>query len=459
MRLRLNRQTVQFQNPTQNTIQNPTENRLYGNSRRSFAHHISASFKALLTPALMLVPLVAPVAASAGGLVAPITTDTASVMPKGIRSFRVGGVTTQVTDKYDGSGNAVPLAYSFNKAVTYNDLVKALPKTDDTAVTAGAVSSFNDMNSPAGTSNGMITARVTTTVPMFAYGINERLTLGVGVPIVYSNMDVAVGWEANSSIQKTIDTFMATGAQAKALALKAKLQNVVQTKIQDYGYKPLVSETHTDVGDTVIGLKYLTYKDAKIAWTITPKIVAPTGRAPDVNKVVDIAPGDEQWDVGLATALDVVPIKDFTATLSSYYTYQLASQKQKRVPTSASESISPDVETLNEKLGDQMGATLGAKYKLDQLWLVSSAYGLQYKAPDSYTGGGRFASERYNYLSKDTEQVMQAGQVGVSFSTVPLFQAKKFEIPMEANLNYTTIVGGRNVNNIDLYALELVSYF
>jgi hypothetical protein len=40
--------------------------------------------------------------AYAGSLSAPLGMDSATVMPTGIRSLRVGGFTTEISDKYNG---------------------------------------------------------------------------------------------------------------------------------------------------------------------------------------------------------------------------------------------------------------------------------------------------------------------------------------------------------------------
>jgi len=47
----------------------------------------------------------------------------------------------------------------------------------------------------------------------------------------------------------------------------------------------------------------------------------------------------------------------------------------------------------------------------------------------------------------------------VQYSTVPLFRAHKFEIPLDIGIDYATVLVGRNTKKIELAAIELASYF
>lgn len=398
--------------------------------------------------------------AFAGGLFAPFSMDSASVMPKGVRSFRLGGFTTEVSDKYNANGEIRPLADKFNRSVSWRRLINSQPQGFERGKFMGGLESMGvDLDSEAGDTRGLIDTRVTSTIPVFAYGLTEKLTLGVGLPIMYSNVNVSTGWSANGDFQNTVDMLSQRGFHNQALSYEADLYNVVATEIRKKGYKDLVDEQHSDIGDVTLAAKYQAYKDSMVAVAVAPKLVVPTGRTPDVDKVVDIAPGDGQWDVGVSTVVDVTPISKLTLTTAAGYTYQAPATKAKRIPVSADETLSADVDSdVHEKLGDVMNASLGARYKIHELWTAGMAYAYQYKIADSYSGN-KYDSARYDVLAQDTEQRMQTAQVGLSYSTVPLFVAKKFMIPLEASVNYSSVLSGRNVNKIDLTSVELVAFF
>lgn len=397
----------------------------------------------------------------ANSLFIPFALESAQVLPKGVRNIRVGGFTTEITDKYSPGGSIVPLGNSFNKQITWNELIDSTPAGFERGQFKGGLESMGvDLNSEVGDARGVVDTRLTATVPIAAYGVTEKLTVAVALPVMYSNLNVNVGWAANPQFNGTVNAMAnERGFYNKVLSYESALHNVVNTKIANLGYKPLENTTQTEVGDLTIAGKYQVVAGPGYAVAISPRIVAPTGRIADVDKVIDIAGGEGQWDVGLSAAADYIPNAKYSFTGAIGYTYQVASTRTKRIPTSSSDSLSADKDFgVRQKFGDIMGASLGGRYQLAKLFTVGTAYGLQYKMQDSYKGSA-FASERYRYLEADTEQVMQSGLIGLTFSTIPLFRAQKFALPLEASVTYSRVFAGRNIGDLDLTAFELVSFF
>ena len=396
----------------------------------------------------------------AAGLFTPFSLDSAQVMPKGVRRAGLTGFTTELGEKYNGSGAAIPLGDAFNKSVSWRELTDSMPAGFDRGQFRGGLSAMSiEGDEIAGYARGMVNTRVTANTPVLAYGLTERLTLGMGVPVVYSNVSVSTGWAASPQFESRLQALCQDGYCGKVEENRAKLQNVVETKIANYGYKPLQNEQRTDIGDITLGAKYQLFRNETWAFALAPKVILPTGRVADVDKVVDVSSGDGQWDVGLAAVSDWSPVSRFTLTSSMNYTYQMPSVKSKRIPLVGTESISPDVDpSVTEKLGDTMGAGLGAKFRVQELWTLGVGYSLQYKLADQYSGSV-YAAHRYRHLERDTEQVMQAAQAGITFSTVPLFRAQKFAAPLEASVNFARVLGGRNVNLINLTSFDLAAFF
>lgn len=398
--------------------------------------------------------------ASAGGLFAPFSLDSASVMPKKVRSVRVLGFTTEIDDKYNTAGGLSPLGSSFDQNVTWNKLMDAQPDGTEKEVLIGGLKDLGiKFDENAGTTRGVVNTRLTVTSPVIAYGVSEKLTLGVAAPVYYSNINVDTGWSASEGFQKDLDRLNASGFKNKVEAVKPKLQNVVSTKIAVNGYEPLQNESKTELGDVTIGAKYQFFKTDNFAAIVAPKLVLPTGRVADANKLVDVPSGDGQWDIGLGSTVEYIANGRLSMNSSVGYVHQLPTHKAKRIPVSSSENLTPDIDNDTfEKLGDVMSWTMGARYKIKEVWTLGTSYSLQYKQADIYSGS-QFDGARYDYLEKDTEQVMQAAVAGINFSTIPWFKAGKFLAPLEASLNYSKVLGGRNVNNVSLTSFELAAYF
>lgn len=409
---------------------------------------------------LIAVSLLAAPAVFAAGLLAPFSLDSAQVMPKGVRSFRLAGFTTEAGDKFDGGGRVVSLAADINKPITLKQLADAQPKGFERGQFKGGLQSLNfDLNAVAGEASGSVDTRITTTLPIFAWGVTEKLTLAVAIPIIYSNLNVATGWTANMNMQAVLDKAVSNGMSAKVVSKEALLQNVVESKLEMLGYKPLVSETHTDMGDTTLIAKYQIGKGDRYALALTGRVVAPTGRTADPDKVIDIAGGDGQWDVGLGTSADYIVSSKVTTTVAVGYLYQIEATKTKRLPNSWDDTLSNDIDhDTSEKNGDIMGGSFGTRWQVLPVVALGAAYSYQYKLPDQYSGS-KFESDRYGFLAKDSQQRLQAAQVSVSVSTVDLFLKKKFVAPLEVNLGFTGIIDAQNTALANLTSLELVSYF
>ena len=398
--------------------------------------------------------------AIASGLFTPYSLSSAAVLPKGVKRLGYSGFTTEISNEYGNRGGIEVLGADFNKKLTVGELIKATPAGKDRGIFKGGLEASGlGMGETAGQANGWIDARVTTSVPTLAYGVSDRWTLAVGIPIIYSNMHPATGWTVDPQFEAKLNKLATNGYRNPIGKYQADLQNVIQTELKNYGYDPLVDQSQTGIGDVVIAGKYQALKNRTLTVAISPRVSLPTGRASDVNKVVDLAPGDGHPNFGVAAISDywIRPRLIWTSSLS--YTYQTPMVRAKRIPLEASNWISPDVDnSAHQKAGDILGTSTGLRYEVLPAVTLGAGYSFQYKAPDKYTGN-HFDPTRYNYLSVETEQTMHALDIGVQYSTVPLFRAHKFEIPLDIGIDYATVLVGRNTKKIELAAIELASYF
>lgn len=400
--------------------------------------------------------------AMAGSLSAPFTFDSAGMLPSGVRSVRVLGYTTEIERKWDGHGGYRALASGFNKAVNFQDLIEAEAEASDRAQLKGYLQAKSiGISQEVGEAEGQINARATATVPVFAYGLNERWTIAAIVPVVYTQVNVSTGWRSNEDFQSLLDALSKEGQHAKKMSFQDRLHNVVATKIAGYNYAPLADQQNQEIGDVSLGVKHLLHKaeDGDFAWVMAARVVAPTGRVADPNKVVDVAPGDGQWDLGVSTTAEWRHSPRWSSIVSAGYMHQFASEKPKRIPFRRNETLTPDVDSrVTEKLGDIVSSSAGLKYQPVDAWSVGLQYALQYKGPDTYRGSA-FAADRYEWMSTDTEQELQSAQAGVTYSTIPAFRAGQFMIPLETTLSLASTLGGRNTGKVELLAWELALYF
>ncbi len=398
--------------------------------------------------------------AQAAGLFAPFSMDSTETLPKGIRNLSLLSFTTAITGSKNGWSNDKPVGDGLNSTIKWGDLVASQKAGYERNSLQGYVESKgHSMNEPVGSSAGVVDIRVTATIPVLAYGVTDNFTLAAVVPILYSNLNVSTGWAANENFNQAIAKFAADGKNYRILQNKDKLMNVIKTDLNSKGYAPLQNESRTDLGDVTLAAKYRAMKTDNYAMAIIPKLVLPTGQTADVNRLIDVAPGAGVWDFGLSLVQSYQFDGKLSLVQSVGYTKQFAAYRAERIPFDTIVTTSGDIdESTKVELGDMYGGQIGPKYKMTELLTFGGALAWQYKAPDRYTGT-QFDSSHYDLMSINTEQVMFSGQLGVNFSTVPLYMKHAFDIPLEATLGYANVFSGRNVNVTELYSAALSMFF
>jgi hypothetical protein len=398
--------------------------------------------------------------AQEGNLLIPMDFENAKVLPKGIRNFRLRGAQFQATEKHDGTGAIVPVGNALNKGVTWNKVISGKDTDTERGILKGYLESKNvNLNEELGQTTGVVGIDFQTTIPIFAWGITDKMTLAVAVPVVRTSLSVDSGFVANDNLKNAGNSLIQDGSQNKAYELQYKTANAISEKLKKYNYDALESSEETRIGDIRIVGKNLVHQKGRFDVAIKSMLTVPTGEPTKVNRAVDIGSGDGQWDVGLGVATDwnYTESNVFSAYVAGIA--QLPNSMSRRIPEENDSKLSPDVDNNTKMdLGDVVNFQIGNKYSFLKGMSLTTAYTLQYKGRDKYSGS-KFGSQRYNWLEKDTAQSMETVHVALGYSTIQLFREKKFPAPIEANVGLNRVVGGRNAINDYLVSFELAAYF
>ncbi len=409
---------------------------------------------------LMIVLFSASAFSQEGNLLIPMDFENAKVLPKGIRNLRFRGAQFQATEKFDGTGQVVPVGNALNKGVTWNKIIDGKDTDLEKGLLRGYLESKNvNLNDEVGSTTGVVGIDFQPVVPIMAYGLNEKMTVALAIPVIKTSLQVDAGFVANSNLEGIGKNLIKDGSQAKAYELQYKTANAIQEKLKKYNYDPLQSEEKTRLGDIRLVTKNLIHQKGKVDIAIKGMVTAPTGETTDADKAVDIGTGDGQWDLGVGVVTDWQYTEN--NILSGYVAAisQLPTTRARRIPEEAGSKLSPDVDADTEMdLGDVINLQVGNKYSFLKGFSFSSALTLQYKDKDTYSGN-KFQSTRYNWLETDTAQTMESVHLAFGYSTLPLFREKKFPAPIEANLSFNQVVGGMNAIQDYLVAFELAAYF
>ena len=404
--------------------------------------------------------------AQEGGIKMPMVFESAGVLPAKIRNVRYMNTRIEGVDKFDNGGTVVPVGNALNKEITFADSIKGKDDMYDKAQLRAILKDAKiDPNTKIGSTTGMVNIAVEAKVPVIAYGLNKKTTIALAIPYITSNISVDSGYVADSDknlenfVKKTLQQKRRT--QHKSYKVQYETLNAIRKKLNENGYKPLEESEgeQTRLGDIKIVTKHLIDKTDNLASALKLEIVAPTGETVDVDKAVDVGTGDGQWDVGLGMVSEYKFNSSLSVTAYAGYIVQLEKQANKRIPEEADSKITPDKDSkTNIDLGDQLHLQTSLKFSFLNGFTLLNGLSYQHKGKDRYSGK-KYSSQRYNYLEQDTEQTMHSYVAGLGFSTIPLFKQKKFKVPLQANLFYTSVYEGKNVLKDDIITFEMALFF
>lgn len=362
----------------------------------------------------------------AGDLKAPVGLPSAKVLPKGVRNLTYKNVAADAENKYNSSGESLVIADPFFKEITFKDAIRGKIDPVDQGAFEQAMLSIGATEADSfGQTTGQVNITANAHVPIFAWGVTKKLTLAAAFPIIQSSTNVDTGVvHSNSALHQQMKAALeAKGVSSKVAEFDNKMNDPIGSKLEEYNYQPLKNETTTKMGDVKLVAKFMGHEDDNNRIVLSTDVTLPTGKDQDVNKVVDVASGDDQWDIGAGIGHDLVLTNDFTWASEMSYTFQLADTNPERIPLFDDSKVTPDVDYNTERdLGDIAIATTSLKYRKFG-WSLGSGYSFQYKGADRYKGTA-FNSERYKYLEQDTRQNMHSAILSGGFDTLDLFRSK-----------------------------------
>jgi hypothetical protein len=396
----------------------------------------------------------------AGNVDIPVTYNNAQVLPKNIRNFTYMGVYVEPGKKFGNNGRTESLGQGFNRSITFRDMIDgekdAVKKGQLAGYLAGKGYGYDEA---IGNTTGLVNASVYAHAPVLALGVTKKFTIAIVVPYKDIQVDVDSSAIASDRLNALADKLEKEGKGDDANKLRSQYMNAINKKLTDNGYQELQGFEKKSLGDIKVIGKYQLTNKKDFAMALIPSLTLPTGETKDINKIVDIEGGDGQLDIGLAWSTDYYLNRDFTLNTTLSYTNQLSDHQALRVAEKSDSTISPDIDPrVKRDLGDLYALSFGGSYSMFEGFKLLGAYTLSYKERDKYEGA-MFDSERYKWMSINSEQNMQTVQAGFGYDTISLYRRKKFPIPMGTQLNMTNILSGKNVVKDTMTSLNISLFF
>jgi hypothetical protein len=404
------------------------------------------------------------------GIISQAFADSAEVLPKGI--FRAD-VTTNlyftVDKRFNGEGHTEDVSTDFNATLNSNIFpglspLDSLTGGPGTANIGRSIVSFN--------------YNYTDLIFGFNYGVTDRLTVGILIPYWWQSTDVTkvhldtknatVG--KNPFFGKPNDPF--GGAPLIPISLGGiplttnDAQNLIgkglyingQLAIPGYSYKRLASWSDNDISDIEAGARYQYFKNDNWRLAFTGGVRFPTGKVDDPNNLIDQSFGTGAYALLFRLNNDYTEIKNLVLNATIRYDLTLPDEQLKRV-TSIHHPIVPltDEERVSRNIGDVLQLEGSGCYSFAKGWDLSLLYRYAMKTKDDISGHRNLD---YAALAFQTDWTYHLFSAGISYSTIPLFRAKKFPLPLKASVEYQNVFAGtNNFLQQQFFTLKLAAYF
>lgn len=355
------------------------------------------------------------------------------VLPKGVRNITYQFTqTSEITGRYTNSSSLQ--GYNINANINA-DSIKGVNSAVDTYL--GTLSADDYKNFSFGTFQGSAASKVTVQGLGGAYGATERMTFYGFIPFYSAVVDLQV-----KRTEKGRNN-VGTAIQLENLP-DVDIRLIQSLFVNYYHYQPLGKWKSTDFGDAEAGMMYQVKKWKNAGALVNMGFVAPTGREDNPDILQDIAFGDGQWDAffefGTGLTFDSGR-SDFSVDQWTRVTYQFPYTADVRQPDSSAFPISSTKGSAHIKYGNKYQTNVQGNYKISDEWGSSLGYSLEYKEKDNYKSN----SPRSDLiLEEGTERISHTGRLALSFSTLSLFQKKKFLLPLSFSLAVQSIFSGKN---------------
>jgi len=364
--------------------------------------------------------------------------ESAVVLPKGVSRFNVeGAFYSPVDERYDPDGDKESVATNFNTELGENIFPGMIPP---------------GLN--IGTSVVDFEYKFTDLVFDYQYGVTDKLSVGIHVPYWWQKTDLKEARVDTSNANLGFNPAFATDpSQPPFIPVSAGgvrndqiATDFVLTSLEVlYGYEPFDTWSDSGIADIEAGARYQYFKSDAWRLAVTGGAVLPTGKFNSPDNLLDLNFGRGTWALFLHANNDYTGIEKLTLNASVGYELVLPDSETMRVLFDVNRPIVPEEakEDVDRNLGDVLELSLSGEYELSRTFSLGAAYEGGKKFKDDVSGD-RFPAEAYDSLEEETDWTYHQFLIALSYSTLPLYEEKKFSVPLEFTLQYENVFAGSN---------------
>lgn len=402
--------------------------------------------------------------------------DSAEVLPKGRSAVYIEGkFYLPVDERFGPDGDEEKIAEDFNS--TLNSRVLSPLSQLETA-----------FNLPPGFANigkSVVSYEYDFNIIEFNYfyGITDKLSIGIKIPYwdvknnVNASLDASQATVGKDAVYNTLLPLRAAGTPGNNPFLPLPGNNVQLLTAQDaqnligkgldvngdgridipgYGFNAIETWSRRGISDIETQLRYQYYKSESWRLAATGGIRFPTGREDDPDSLVDYPFGTGAWAGLFRVHSDYVGTKNLMLSATLKYDLYLPDHKVMRIPDDVNQPLTRNKEEVDRNIGDYFEMEISGTYEFYQGLSFYLCYRLGYKWRDDISGSMGYA---YNVAEAETNAREQVYIAGFQYSTLPLYLAKKFPVPLVGFIGYRSRFAGENVLKSNYIDFGLTIFF
>jgi hypothetical protein len=385
--------------------------------------------------------------------------ENAEVLPKNVTRLRLNSkFYFPVDEQYNDSGDTEPIATDYNTNMNSSVFPDLSLIEQAFGMPAGSGSVGNSVVSIEYEFN------------LFDFyierGITDRLSVGVKVPYWNVKNDVTAELDSSSAtvgknpfIPGGVAPVYVPGTTVPFPGTERFTTDDVQNMlVQEYGYKRIGSWSGSGLSDIEVGARYQYLKTEKWRLAFTGGVRLPTGETDDPDDLMDYALGSGAWGLLFYFNNDYTGIKNTILNLTLKYDLILPDKEEVRVPEDVNQPIVPieNKEEVDRDIGDIIEINASARYQFLKGSSVYLEYLYAHKFKDSVSGNKGLA---YDQLEAESDRIEHVFKIGLGYSTIPLYQEKKFPVPLTVDILYRNRFAGKNALKSDYIGIGLAVFF
>ena len=379
-------------------------------------------------------------------------------LPKGVRLIAVRQVkTSNISDLRNHSGTIE------SYGVDYDLDLKSLQSVDGLSEVINYLKDENPAlhdNLHFGSFNFNVKASANVTGFGLGLGLTDKLTIYSIIPYYRASVNVrqtqtrGANYQEVNRLQKEQNK---DGLQVDLNSLDIEVNDsFIQGAIQNfYGYQPLGHWEAKGLGDIELGIKYRIKEWNRAGLLVSFGALLPTGREDNPDIIQDFGFGTGHLGTFLETGVGASFGYDHELNFWVRGEHHLQKNRALRPQASAGD-LTDEKNIYKVSPGTKIQLAPSYNYFIND-WLDLEA-GVLYekKFKTNYDSDSQENDELLESIS-GYESTMLSGVL--NFSTVKLFQKKRFAAPLKLSLRVDDTLKGTNVPDMTLYSMELRLFF